>query len=46
MEKNMKNNVYIFTTESLCCPAEIKQHCTLYFCKIKFNKDNEHKTPP
>ena len=31
-------NLYIFTTESLCCPAEIKQHCTLYFCKIKFNK--------
>ena len=26
-ENNIKKNVYICTTESLCCTAEISTHC-------------------
>ena len=36
MEKNMKKNVYMCITESLCCRAEINIVNQLYFNKLHF----------
>ena len=38
MEKNMKKNVYICVTESLCCSADINIVNQLYFRKINPNR--------
>ena len=42
MEKNMKKNVYICTTESLCCTAEINTLQINYISK-KLEKEEQTK---
>ena len=48
MEKNIKKNVYLCITESLCCTAEIKQHCksTIFQFKKKTKTNNKTKKTP
>ena len=43
MEKNMKNIVYVYITEPLCCIAEINIKNQLYFNKIKKNAMNDFR---
>ena len=44
MEKNMKKNVCMCVTESLCCPAEINTTLSINYTSVKnnYSSSNSH----